>query len=88
MYPFDHFSAMFASYFSWTIYWASQILIFSYMTVYVFVPRYLYKKKYVSFCFSLLLLYAVMYTVNALQLYYQLNKTFNFVAGVRSQDLF
>ena len=88
MYPFDHFQAMFASFFSWTIYWASLILGFSYITVYVFVPKYLYKKKYISFCLSVLLLYTVMYTINDLQLYYQVNKTFNFVAGVRSQDLF
>jgi len=88
MYPVDHFRAMFASYFSWTLYWTSLILGFSYITVYVFVPKYLYKKKYVSFCLSVLLIYSAMYMINGLQVYYQLNKTFNIVAGVRSQNIF
>lgn len=88
MYPVDHFRAMFASYFSWTLYWASLILGFSYITVYVFVPKFLYKKKYISFCISVLLVYAVMYTINGLQVYYQMNKTFNIIAGVRSQNFF
>jgi len=88
MYPVDHFRAMFGSYVSWTLYWASMILGFSYLTVYVFVPKYLYKKKYISFCLSVLLVYFAIYIINAVQSYYQLNKTFNFVAGVRSHDFF
>src|ERR1700722_14084071 len=88
MYPVDHFRAMFGSYVSWTLYWASMILGFSYLTVYVFVPKYLYKKKYISFCLSVLLVYCAIYMINAVQSYYQLNKTFNFVAGVRSHDFF
>jgi hypothetical protein len=88
MYPVDHFRAMFASYFSWTLFWASMILGFSYITVYVFVPKYLYKKKYISFCLSVLLILAAMYTMNAVQSYYELNKTFNFVAGIRRNNFF
>jgi sensor histidine kinase YesM len=88
MYPPDHFWATFASFFSWTIYWDSQILCFSYVTVYVFVPKFLYKKKYISFCLAVLLTYFVMYTINTIQIYYQLNKTFNFVAGVNSQSFY
>lgn len=88
MYPADHFWANFASFFSWSVYWASQILVFSYVTVYVLVPKYLYKKKYITFCVLAALVYCIMYTINGLQLYYQLNKTFNIVAGVRSQNFF
>ena len=88
MYPVDHFRAMFGSYVSWTLYRASMILGFSYLTVYVFVPKFLYKKKYISFCLSVLLVYCAIYMINAVQSYYQLNKTFNFVAGVRSHDFF
>ena len=88
MYPADHFRATFVSFFSWTIYWDSMILGFSYITVYVFVPKYLYKKKYVSFCLSVLLIYTVIYIINAFQTYYQLNKTFIIVAGVRSRHFF
>ncbi len=88
MYPVDHFWSTFASYFSWTLYWDSQILGFSYITVYVFVPKYLYKKKYISFCVALLLIYCAMYTVNAVQGYYQLNKTFSIVAGIWEHHFF
>ena len=65
-----------------------MILGFSYITVYVFVPKYLYKKKYISFCLSVLLIYVVMYLINAFQVYYQLNKTFNIIAGVRRSNFF
>ena len=88
MYPVDQYRAMFASYFLWTLYWASMILGFSYLTVYVFVPKYLYKKKYISFCLSVLLIFAVMYTINSIQSYYGLNKTFNIVAGIRKNNFF
>jgi len=88
MYPVDHFRATFVSFFSWTLYWDSMILGFSYITVYVFVPKYLYKKKYISFCVSVLLVYSVVYMINAVQTYYQLNKTFIIVAGVRGHDFF
>ena len=88
MYPVEHFWAMFASYFSWTLYWASLILGFSYLTVYVFVPKYLYRKKYISFCLSVLLIYATMYMMNAVQGYYQLNKTFNIISGSWSRNFF
>lgn len=88
MYPVDHFWGMFSSYFLFTLYWDSLILGFSYITVYVFVPKYLYKKKYVSFCLSVLLIYAGMYLINAVQSYYQLNKTFNIVAGIWSRHFF
>jgi hypothetical protein len=88
MYPADHFRATFVSFLSWTIYWDSMILGFSYITVYVFVPKYLYKKKYISFCLSLLLIYTAIYIINAVQTYYQLNKTFTIIAGVRNHNFF
>ena len=67
MYPVDHFWTYFGSYFFFTLYWTSMILGFSYITVYVFVPKYLYKKKYISFCLAIVGIYAVMYLINALQ---------------------
>ena len=88
MYPADHFWATFASYFSWTLYWASLILGSSYLTVYVFVPKYLYKKKYISFCLSVVLIYVTMYFMNAVQGYYQLNKTFNIISGSWGHNFF
>ena len=82
MYPVDHFWTYFASYFSFTLFWTSMILGFSYITVYVFVPKYLYKKKYLSFCLAIVGIYVVMYFINAFQMYYQMNKTFNITAGI------
>src|SRR6516225_5055555 len=88
MYPVDHFWSYFASYFSFTLVWDSFILGFSYITVYLFVPKYLYKKKYVSFCLAVVGTYIIMYFINALQSYYQLNKTFNLMAGVQAHSFF
>ena len=82
MYPVDHFWTYFGSYFSFTLFWTSLILGFSYITVYVFVPKYLYKKKYLSFCLAIVGIYVVMYFINAFQMYYQMNKTFNLTAGI------
>ncbi len=76
------FGRYFGSYFSFTLFWASMILGFSYITVYVFVPKYLYKKKYISFCLAIVGIYVVMYFINAFQTYYQMNKTFNITAGI------
>ncbi len=88
MYPVVHFWTYFASYFSCTLFWTSLILGFSYITVYVFVPKYLYKKKYISFCLAIVGIYVVMYFINAFQIYYQMNKTFNLIAGIHSHNFF
>ncbi len=88
MYPVEHFWTYFASYFSFTLFWASLILGFSYITVYIFVPKFLYRKKYISFCLAIVAIYTVMYFVNAIQGYYQLNRTFDLIAGIRAHKLF
>jgi hypothetical protein len=88
MYPVQSFWASFGSFFSWTISWDLLILSFSYITVYVFVPKYLYKKKYVSFCVSVLLLLCTLQCINSILIYYQINKTFNFIAGIHPHEFF
>ncbi len=88
MYPVSTFWASFASYFSFTLFWATLILFFSYVTVYIFVPKYLYKKKYILFCVFMSLFVFILYMINTLQSYYQVNKTFNLIAGISSRDLF
>jgi sensor histidine kinase YesM len=88
MYPVNTFWASFASYFSFTLFWTSLILGFSYVTVYVFVPKYLYKRKYVSFVVYMLLLITALHLINFTQSYYQVNKTFNNIAGIRTRDFF
>lgn len=88
MYPVVHFWTYFASYFSFTLFWTSLILGFSYITVYVFVPKYLYKRKYISFCLAIVGIYVVIYFINAFQMYYQMNKTFNLIAGIHSHNFF
>ncbi len=88
MYPAAHFWSYFESYFFFTLFWTSMILGFSYITVYVFVPKLLYKKKYILFCLAIVGIYAIMYLINALQIYYQLNKTFNIITGISAQDFF
>lgn len=88
MYPVQSFWASFESFFSWTIFWDLLILGFSYITVYVFVPKYLYRKKYGSFFVSVLLLLCTMQCINSISLYYQMNKTFNFIAGIHPHEFF
>ncbi len=88
MYPVQNFWSSFGSFFSWTIFWDFLILSFSYITVYVFVPKYLYKKKYLSFCVSMLLLLCALQFINSIQLYYQVNKTFNVIAGIHLHKFF
>ena len=88
MYPAQNFLDYFPSYFSFAIFWTLLILVFSYITVYVFVPNYLYKKKYVSFCISMILFGFTIFMVSAFQIYSQVNKTFSSIAGIRSRDIF
>jgi hypothetical protein len=82
MYPAAMFRTALISYISWSVYWAMIILVFSYVTVYVLVPKFIYKKKYFLFFVSLIFFAFFLYFVNGLQSYFQLNKTFNNVAGV------
>jgi Histidine kinase len=88
MYPAQSFWSSFGSLFSWTIFWDFLILSFSYITVYFFVPKFLYKKKYGSFCVSMLLLLCTLQFINSIQLYFQVNKTFNVIAGVHAHKFF
>ena len=88
MYPVNTFLSSFASYFSFTLFWTSVILGFSYITVYVIVPKYLYKKNYIAFCISIFLLVVALHLIISIQSYYQVNKTFNIIAGIHTRDVF
>ncbi len=88
MYPVQSFWESLGSFFSWTISWDCLILSFSYITVYVFVPKYLYKKRYGLFCVSVLLLLCVLQCINSVLLYFQMNKTFNVIAGIHAHEFF
>ncbi len=88
MFPVNSFWATFYSFFSFTLYWTSLILFYSYITAYVLVPKFYNRKKYISFAITLLLLTIFLYVINELQAYYQVNKTFSNIAGIRFGTFF
>ena len=88
MFPVNSFWASLAPFILFTLYWTSLILAFCYTTVYLLVPKFFIRKKYISFSFALLLLLIIVYVINTLQIYYQVNKTFNITAGIYYSTFF
>ncbi len=86
-YPASQFWNLLPTFFSYAIHWTSLILFFCYLTVYVFVPEFFFRKKYILFSVAVLALIIFLNGINYLHDYYEANESFSHVSDITHNRL-